>query len=344
MRLVVLPSFDKTSVLEKRTVFAPSLSIGNVGQLAVDVLISSGKMVLAGYLDTDLVVPVSGPNAYGGATPVAPLEVYVSPSSPLAAIQQRSPIVKGKTAVYAAHLLSLLSSARVDALVWLHSHDSGARVEADLDIPTPLRLVHTPLPTDAASADDSDNGGGSHNGAASHNVGGSHNGGAGGASSSSTPSSTASAPSASSTPSASSASSDDVSDGMRLLIEVVERADKVGIPLLERDPEILPTRGIFLPGREPLPHASDAVPSPCGLHGTAKRIHAAAADAGLPLLVVSAFAAEGNNIPDAMHMVDGLRALFNWTTDASPFPPTWTVPPSWELLFGTRLVDTSLFM
>jgi len=334
MRLVVLPSFDKTSVLEKRTVFAPSLSIGNVGQLAVDVLISSGKMVLAGYLDTDLVVPVSGPNAYGGATPVAPLEVYVSPSSPLAAIQQRSPIVKGKTAVYAAHLLSLLSSARVDALVWLHSHDSGARVEADLDIPTPLRLVHTPLPTDAGSAGDSQNGVDSP----------SSDGG--GASSSSTPSSTPSSSESPASPAspASSASPDDVSDGMRLLIEVVERADKVGIPLLERDPEILPTRGIFLPGREPLPHASDAVPSPCGLHGTAKRIHAAAADAGLPLLVVSAFAAEGNNIPDAMHMVDGLRALFNWTTDASPFPPTWTVPPSWELLFGTRLVDTSLFM
>ena len=335
MRLVVLPSFDKTSVLEKRTVFAPSLSIGNVGQLAVDVLISSGKMVLAGYLDTDLVVPVSGPNAYGGATPVAPLEVYVSPSSPLAAIQQRSPIVKGKTAVYAAHLLSLLSSARVDALVWLHSHDSGARVEADLDIPTPLRLVHTPLPTDAGSAGDSQKG-----------VDSPSSDGGGGGASSSTPSSTPSSSASPASPAspASSASPDDVSDGMRLLIEVVERADKVGIPLLERDPEILPTRGIFLPGREPLPHASDAVPSPCGLHGTAKRIHAAAADAGLPLLVVSAFAAEGNNIPDAMHMVDGLRALFNWTTDASPFPPTWTVPPSWELLFGTRLVDTSLFM
>jgi len=285
----------------------------------VDVLVSSGKMELAGYLDTDLVVPVCGPNAYGGVTPVAPLEVYVSSTSPLAAIQQRSPIVKGKTAVYASHLLSLLSSARVDALVWLHSHDSGARVEADLDIPTPLRLVHTPFPDSENT--NSDN-------ASIGRVGDADDDNA--AASSSTPA-PASAP-------------DGVSDGMKMLMEVVERADKVGIPMLERDPEILPTSGIFLPGREPLPHASDAVPSPCGLHGTAKRIHAAAADANVPLLVVSAFAAEGNNIPDAMHMVDGLRALFDWTSDSSPFPPTWTVPPSWELLFGTRLVDTSLFM
>lgn len=43
----------------------PALSIGNVGQLAVDLLVASMKAERVGYLDTPFVVPCVGNDAYG---------------------------------------------------------------------------------------------------------------------------------------------------------------------------------------------------------------------------------------------------------------------------------------
>lgn len=43
----------------------PALSIGNVGQLAVDVLVETMGAERAGYLDTPFVLPCVGNDAYG---------------------------------------------------------------------------------------------------------------------------------------------------------------------------------------------------------------------------------------------------------------------------------------
>lgn len=43
----------------------PALSIGNVGQLAVDLLVASMKAERVGYLDTPFVLPCVGNDAYG---------------------------------------------------------------------------------------------------------------------------------------------------------------------------------------------------------------------------------------------------------------------------------------
>lgn len=43
----------------------PALSIGNVGQLAVDLLISSTRTERIGYLDDPYVLPCVGNDAYG---------------------------------------------------------------------------------------------------------------------------------------------------------------------------------------------------------------------------------------------------------------------------------------
>lgn len=57
--------------------FQPALSIGNVGQLAVDLLISSLKAEKIGYLDEPNVLPCVGNDAYSPSPPgklVLPLE------------------------------------------------------------------------------------------------------------------------------------------------------------------------------------------------------------------------------------------------------------------------------
>lgn len=46
-------------------VFQPALSIGNVGQLAADLLVSSMGTERVGYLDDPYVLPCVGNDAYG---------------------------------------------------------------------------------------------------------------------------------------------------------------------------------------------------------------------------------------------------------------------------------------
>ncbi|KAH1073263.1 hypothetical protein J1N35_025591 [Gossypium stocksii] len=50
---------------ECSTLLLPALSIGNVGQLAVDLLVSSMKAERIGYLDDPFVLPCVGNDAYG---------------------------------------------------------------------------------------------------------------------------------------------------------------------------------------------------------------------------------------------------------------------------------------
>ncbi|KAI7758313.1 hypothetical protein M8C21_008831, partial [Ambrosia artemisiifolia] len=82
---------------ECSTLILPALSIGNVGQLAVDLLIASSKADRVGYLDDPNVLPCVGNDAYAPSPQgdlALPLEAYESPSSALTFIQQRSPVVK----------------------------------------------------------------------------------------------------------------------------------------------------------------------------------------------------------------------------------------------------------
>ncbi|GKD55046.1 proteasome assembly chaperone 2 [Tanacetum coccineum] len=86
--------------------FNPALSIGNVGQLAVDLLIAYSKAERIGCLDDPNVLPCVGNDAYTFATQgdlVLPLEAYESPANALSLIQQRSPIVKDAVIMPSQH-------------------------------------------------------------------------------------------------------------------------------------------------------------------------------------------------------------------------------------------------
>lgn len=60
--------------------FQPALSVGNVGQLAVDLLVSSLKADKIGYLDDPNVLPCVGNDAYSPAPPgklALPVEGFI---------------------------------------------------------------------------------------------------------------------------------------------------------------------------------------------------------------------------------------------------------------------------
>ncbi|KAI3962860.1 hypothetical protein MKW92_041310 [Papaver armeniacum] len=117
------------------TLILPALSIGNVGQLSIDLLISSLKAEKIGYLDEPSVLPCVGNDAYGvGPEGVLalPLEAYNSCSDSLSLIQQRSPVVQGMMTEFAKNLANFAVASGKKHVVVLSSLDSGRRQKIDL--------------------------------------------------------------------------------------------------------------------------------------------------------------------------------------------------------------------
>ncbi|CAA0830913.1 clast3-related [Striga hermonthica] len=110
------------------TLILPALSIGNVGQLAVDLLISSLKAEKIGYLDDPNVLPCVGNDAYS-PSPLGklalPLEVYESSSSALTLVQQRSPVIKGMMMEYAKNMANFAAENGKKHVIVLSSLDFG---------------------------------------------------------------------------------------------------------------------------------------------------------------------------------------------------------------------------
>ncbi|KAM7250179.1 hypothetical protein ACFE04_022062 [Oxalis oulophora] len=125
----------KVSHPECSTLLLPALSIGNVGQLAVDLLISSLKSEKIGYLDDPSVLPCIGNDAYG---PIPrgelslPLEAYESLSSSLTLIQQRSPFIKGMMIEFAKNLADFAAASGKKHIVLLSGLDFGRWQKIDL--------------------------------------------------------------------------------------------------------------------------------------------------------------------------------------------------------------------
>ncbi|PWA41703.1 clast3-related protein [Artemisia annua] len=113
---------------ECSTLILPALSIGNVGQLAVDLLIASSKAERIGCLDDPNVLPCVGNDAYSFSTQgdlVLPLEAYESPANALSLIQQRSPVVKGMMVEFAKNLADFAVASGKKHVIILSSLDFG---------------------------------------------------------------------------------------------------------------------------------------------------------------------------------------------------------------------------
>lgn len=118
------------------TLILPALSIGNVGQLAVDLLISSLKAENIGCLDDPNVLPCVGNDAYS-PLPVGklalPLEAYESSSSSaLTLVQQRSPVIKGMVLPYAKNMANFAAANGKKHVILLSSLDFGRWKNIDM--------------------------------------------------------------------------------------------------------------------------------------------------------------------------------------------------------------------
>ena len=72
------------------------MTIGNVGQLAADLLISTAQLPLVGYLESAHVLPCFGLDAFiSSGGPTTALELFLDARRRVLVLQQRSPVVTG---------------------------------------------------------------------------------------------------------------------------------------------------------------------------------------------------------------------------------------------------------
>ncbi|KAF3435646.1 hypothetical protein FNV43_RR22737 [Rhamnella rubrinervis] len=117
------------------TLILPALSIGNVGQLAVDLLVSTMRAERVGYLDSPFVLPCVGNDAYGPEPQgdlALPLEAYESASNALTLLQQRSPVVKGTMVEFAKNLADFAAASGKNHVVVLSGLDFGRWQRIDI--------------------------------------------------------------------------------------------------------------------------------------------------------------------------------------------------------------------
>ncbi|XP_061674946.1 proteasome assembly chaperone 2 isoform X2 [Syngnathoides biaculeatus] len=143
-----ITSQNSPPVFKDLTLVMPAVAVGNVGQLAVDLLISTLDLPRVGYLHTDCLIPMAGNNPYAtGKEDAGELhtaaEVYAAPELKIAVLQIRAPVVKTKSRRFRQLLLSWIKASGFSRTLVLSSSHAYHRDDQQLQ-GTPLRYLITP--------------------------------------------------------------------------------------------------------------------------------------------------------------------------------------------------------
>ncbi|KAM7373245.1 hypothetical protein PAMP_008112 [Pampus punctatissimus] len=143
-----IASQNSPSGFKDFTLVMPAVAVGNVGQLAVDLIVSTLNMNRVGYLHTDCLIPMAGNNPYPTCKEDAEelhtaAEVYTAVELKLAVLQIRAPIVQNKSKKFRQLLMSWIKASGFSRTVVLSSSHAYQRDDQQLQS-TPLRYLVTP--------------------------------------------------------------------------------------------------------------------------------------------------------------------------------------------------------
>ncbi|KAK3086850.1 hypothetical protein FSP39_024409 [Pinctada imbricata] len=115
----------------------PAVSVGNVGQLATDLLISTLWMERIGYIHHESILPLVGNDPFAhpeadACKVVTSCEVYELKSEDLVVIQQRAPFVRGKATSFRKWLMSWIKEKGFSKVVILTSSHAHERLDRQL--------------------------------------------------------------------------------------------------------------------------------------------------------------------------------------------------------------------
>uniref|UniRef100_A0AAY4EB55 Proteasome assembly chaperone 2 n=1 Tax=Denticeps clupeoides TaxID=299321 RepID=A0AAY4EB55_9TELE len=130
------------------TLVLPAVSVGNVGQLAADLIVSTLGMPRVGHFHTDCLVPMAGNNPYATSDQDAAVlstnaEVYSSPDMKLAVLQIRAPVVQTKVKQFRRLIVSWIKSSGFTRTILLSSSHAYQRDDQQL-LGSPLRYLLSP--------------------------------------------------------------------------------------------------------------------------------------------------------------------------------------------------------
>jgi hypothetical protein len=116
------------------TLILPAVSIGNVGQLAIDLMIETSQAVKVGRFVDENIIPCAGTGSYSHIPGLAfSVELFALPgNSNTCLLQQRAPVAPGLQQAFAEALVSWAQSAGVAKMIILGSLDGSFRRDDQL--------------------------------------------------------------------------------------------------------------------------------------------------------------------------------------------------------------------
>ncbi|XP_059170206.1 proteasome assembly chaperone 2-like [Physella acuta] len=133
---------------QKYTLILPTVSVGNVGQLSADLIVSTLSMERVGYILHPSLLPCVGNNPYAPENSTSCqittcCEVYESEESRLVVVQQRAPFIKGRRKEYVEWLTNWIKEQQFHQVVILTSSFAHERLDHQLT-GSPFRILQSP--------------------------------------------------------------------------------------------------------------------------------------------------------------------------------------------------------
>jgi len=119
------------------TLLMPAITVGNIGQLVLDIFVATFKMEKVGYIDSHFVLPFAGMGTTSTSISeenlLSPaMEVFLDEKRKLVCLQQRTPIIPGRNDEYVAELVGWIEKSKFARTLILASFFQTLRVDKDL--------------------------------------------------------------------------------------------------------------------------------------------------------------------------------------------------------------------
>lgn len=137
------------------TLVIPAVSVGNVGQLACDLLISTLNARRVGFLHDDSPLPVVGSDPFTSVSTdqhshhmTTAIEVFECVDSSVVIAQQRAPLIKGKQCQFVSRLVDWIVCSQFKMVIVLTSMFAYERQDVQLSGPQQRFLISPSLESD----------------------------------------------------------------------------------------------------------------------------------------------------------------------------------------------------
>ncbi|KAI9208709.1 PAC2 family-domain-containing protein [Polychytrium aggregatum] len=143
---------DTSAKLSGSTLILPAANnIGNIGQLAIDLIVSTYGLKRVGFLESPWVLPLAGNDAYAKPGDQAGVlhtsfEVYQDADSLLTVVQLRSLVIKTKIDLFAKDLQDWIEQSEFKQVVQLTGCDARRRLDPQIQS-VPVRFAWANQPT-----------------------------------------------------------------------------------------------------------------------------------------------------------------------------------------------------